>query len=283
MQDDAGVDAGEQTSSVTSSSSSGGRGGSGTTTTRPAGGRAGGPGSLGSAGGMARAGRGGNAMTGKGGAGGEGGKAPAADGGKKAPEQGGEGGEKAPEHGGAGGEGGKGGEKAPEQSGAGGEGGAGGASGTSAQAGAGAGAAGMAAAGSGGTSGGTMLTMLTAEQKTALCARIDDGVRDQPLMDAVRGYCSSLGLRQPAMCAAVRDACFDGPAIIPVCIETIPDCPSVTEDEFVVCRVDNIKRFVDYNRVITCDNPNSIPPGTPEPMSCMGPYARCPALRNLVR
>jgi hypothetical protein len=129
-----------------------------------------------------------------------------------------------------------------------------------------------------------MLTMLNAEQKAAVCARIDEGTRDLALRDAIAGYCASLGLRQPQMCSDIRDACIDGPEILPVCPDTIPDCPSISQDEFVSCRVGQTKKFVDYNHLISCNNPSSIPTtGGGDPQACIGPYERCPALRSLAR
>lgn len=280
MQDDGGVaDAGEQTSGVTTSLS-GGRGGT-TTTARAGSGAAGRGGLTGSAGGMGRPGRGqaGGAAAGKGGSAAEGGQgggkaSTGGTGGEKAPDEGGKGGAKAADEGGKGGEGGE-----TEQGGEGGQGGQGGEGGEGGEQ---AGAGGAPAAGSGGATG-SSLSMLSAEQKTSLCARVEDGTKEEPVSDAVRGYCASLGLRQPDMCAEVRDTCFDGNAVLPVCADTVPDCADITEDEFVSCRVDDIKRFVAYNSVITCSDPNSIPAGTSDPASCVSVYERCPQLRSLSR
>ena len=285
QEDDAGVVT-EDEGAQSSSTSSGGR--SGTTSTPRAGRGAAGMAGAGQAmaGRAARAGRGGN--TERAGAGGAGGRNAAAGSGddkqdddKKDDQQAGAGGEQA----GSGGE-------TDEQAGAGGE-----------QAGAGgetSGVAGMDAAGSGGAGGegqagepaeqaGTggapapapgSLSQLTAEQVTALCTNIDMATAGLPWGDGIRGYCSRRGLTQPEMCSTLRDMCVDGPEITPVCAQTIPDCPNITITEYQRCRIDTLYRFVEDNRMITCE---TMPP-LPEPstiQSCDVIYDRCPAARAL--
>ena len=85
---------------------------------------------------------------------------------------------------------------------------------------------------------------------------------------------------QPDMCAAVRDSCTTGPDVIPVCTDTVPMCPNITIDEYVTCRIDVLKSFVEYNRTITCESAQPLPPD-PDPASCAGAYERCPAMRML--
>ncbi|HET8935162.1 MAG TPA: hypothetical protein VFN67_17055 [Polyangiales bacterium] len=292
QEDDAGVVT-EDEGAQSSSTSSGGRSG---TSTTPRAGRSG-SGARGMAGAgqamagrAARAGRGGN--TERAGAGGAGGRNAAAGSGddkrdddKQNEPQGGAGGEQA----GSGGE-------TVEQAGTGGE-----------QAGAGgepSEIAGMDAAGSGGQSGeggeggqagepaeqaGTggapapapgSLSQLTPEQVTMLCSNIDMATAGLPWGDGIRGYCSRRGQSQPEMCSTLRDMCVDGPEITPACAQTIPDCPSITITEYQRCRIDTLYRFVEDNRMITCE---TMPP-LPEPsavQSCDVIYDRCPAARAL--
>lgn len=286
----------EDQGAQSSSTSSGGRSG---TTTTPRAGRSGsgaaGTGAAGTggagqatAGRAARAGRGGSGE--RGGAGGAGGKSDAAGSGddkkddeKTDEQQAGAGGEKAEQAGAGGEQAGAGG----EQAGAGGE-----------QAGAGGDASGVAgmdaAAGSGGTAGepeqaGTggapervpgSLSQLTPEEVTTLCSNIDMATVSLPWGDGIRGYCSRRGLAQPEMCSAVRDMCVDGPEITPVCAQTIPDCPNITITEYQRCRIDTLYRFIEDNRMITCETMPPLPGPSAIP-SCDEIYDRCPAARAL--
>jgi hypothetical protein len=287
------ADASAQQSS--SSGGSGARAGSGGTTARA------GRGATAGAGGMAgratggRAGRSGRAgqdgADPRGGAGGRGSpreRDAAADSGEEEPtENAGTGGEESGEQAGAGG----------EQAGAGGE---------TAGAGGESGAAGEDAAGSGGSDAGPLdagpldagpldagpldagsepeelrLTGLTPEQTSEICGRIDSATANLPWTEAVRGWCSRGALGTPE-CPASQESCATGAPIIPVCSQTVPDCPDVTVEEFVTCRTDTLLSFVEYNRMITCDTPAGIP-GEAEVASCVGPYQRCAPLAALKR
>ena len=113
-----------------------------------------------------------------------------------------------------------------------------------------------------------------------MCGNIDMATASLPWSDAIRGYCARRGLAQPETCAATRDMCVDGPEITPVCAQTIPDCPNITVTEYQRCRIDTLYRFVEDNRMITCE---TMPP-VPEPStlpSCDVIYDRCPAARAL--
>jgi hypothetical protein len=97
--------------------------------------------------------------------------------------------------------------------------------------------------------------------------------------EGILGYCARRGLDTPDMCTEGQDACRTGPDLLPVCTETIPECPNVSVDEFVTCRIDVMTSFVEYNRVISCE----APPAAPEApvASCVSVYERCPALASL--
>lgn len=129
--------------------------------------------------------------------------------------------------------------------------------------------------------GAARLTALSPEQTTEICGRIESATANLPWDDAVRGWCSRGALGTPE-CPASQEACVTGAAIIPVCAQTVPDCPEITVEEFVTCRTDTLLAFVEYNRTITCDTPTAIP-GEPEVPSCVGPYQRCPSLAGLRR
>ena len=158
------------------------------------------------------------------------------------------------------------------------------------------GAAGEGAAGSGGSDAGPAdagseptepteptdrLTALTPEQTTEICDRIESSTANEQWTEAVRGWCSRGSLGTPE-CTASQESCVNGPMIIPICSETVPDCPDITIEEFVVCRTDSLLSFVAYNREITCDTPPGLPGEAPVP-SCEGPYQRCAALAGLAR
>jgi hypothetical protein len=176
-----------------------------------------------------------------------------------------------------------------EQSGAGGE--AAGAGGESGE-----GTAGEDAAGSGGSDSepepeptdagtaapeGDRLTGLTSEQASEICGRIESATANLQWTEAVRGWCSRGSLGTPE-CPASQESCANGATIIPICSETVPDCPDITIEEFVTCRTDVLLSFVEYNRAISCDTPPGLP-SEPDVASCVGPYQRCASLAALER
>jgi hypothetical protein len=155
------------------------------------------------------------------------------------------------------------------------------------------GAAGEAAAGSGGSDAepvdagtqeppeGDRLTALTPEQVTELCNRIDSATANLQWTEAVNGWCARGSLGTPE-CTASQEACINGPMILPICSQSVPDCPDITIEEFVTCRTDALLSFVEYNRSISCDTPPGLP-GEAEVASCVGPYQRCAPLAALAR
>ena len=128
---------------------------------------------------------------------------------------------------------------------------------------------------------GDRLTALTPEQTTEICNRIESATAEGQWSEAVRGWCSRGALGTPE-CPASQQSCVDGPPILPVCAQTVPDCPDITIEEFVTCRTDELRAFVEYNRTITCDTPPGMP-GEAEVASCVGPYQRCAPLAALAR
>jgi hypothetical protein len=278
LEEDAGVTT-DTPSQESNTGNNGGRAGSSTTgrAGRGATAGAGGMGSTATGGRAGRAGRGGEAADQpRGGAGGR--PAPrdrdaAADSGEDEEQpSAGSGGE---ESGGSGGEG--------EQAGTGGE--AAGAGGE--------GAAGEAAAGSGGSDAepvdagttqepeGDRLTALSPEQTTEICNRIEAATANLQWNEAVSGWCSRGSLGTPE-CPASQEACVNGSMILPICAQSVPDCPDITIEEFVTCRTDSLLSFVEYNRTISCDTPPG-QPGEAEVASCVGPYQRCAPLAALAR
>ena len=279
MEEDAGVTTETSAQESNTSNSSGGRAGSSTTGRAGRGATAGAGGMGGSTatgGRSGRAGRGGSAaQQPRGGAGGR--TAPrdrdaAADSGEDEEQpRAGSGGE---ESGGSGG----------EQADAGGE-----------QAGAGGEGAGEPAAGSGGSDAepvdagaqepqepvGDRLTALTPEQTSELCGRIESATANLQWNEAVTGWCSRGSLGTPE-CSASQESCVEGAMILPICSQSVPDCPDITIEEFVTCRTDVLLSFVEYNRTITCDTPPGLP-GEAEVASCVGPYQRCAPLAALAR
>lgn len=125
------------------------------------------------------------------------------------------------------------------------------------------------------------LTALTPEQTTEICGRIESATANLSWNEAVRGWCSRGSLGTPE-CSASQEACVAGASIIPMCAQSVPDCPEITIEEFVTCRTDALVSFVEYNRMITCDTPTDIPAEAEVP-SCVGPYQRCPPLAALRR
>jgi hypothetical protein len=125
------------------------------------------------------------------------------------------------------------------------------------------------------------LTGLTPEQTSEICGRIESATSNLQWTEAVRGWCSRGALGTPE-CSASQESCATGASIIPICSETVPDCPDITIEEFVSCRTDVLLSFVEYNRTITCDTPPGLP-SEPDVASCVGPYQRCASLSALKR
>ena len=125
------------------------------------------------------------------------------------------------------------------------------------------------------------MTALTPEQTSEICGRIESATANLQWNEAVRGWCSR-GALGTAECPASQESCVNGSTIVPICAESVPDCPDITIEEFVACRTDVLLSFVEYNRMITCDTPPGLP-GEPAVPSCEGPYQRCAPLAALAR
>jgi hypothetical protein len=125
------------------------------------------------------------------------------------------------------------------------------------------------------------LTALSPEQTTEICNRIDSATANLQWNEAVSGWCARGSLGTPE-CSASQEACVNGSMIVPICAQSVPDCPDITIEEFVTCRTDSLLSFVEYNRSISCDTPPG-QPGEAEVASCVGPYQRCAPLAALAR
>ena len=127
------------------------------------------------------------------------------------------------------------------------------------------------------------LSGLTAEQTAEICGRIDSATTNLQWNEAIRGWCSRGSLGTPE-CPTRQETCIVNYAatLIPNCVETMPDCPDITIEEFVTCRTDTLVSFVEYNAAITCEMPPELARQPTSP-SCVEPNQRCPALSMLSR
>jgi hypothetical protein len=125
--------------------------------------------------------------------------------------------------------------------------------------------------------------MLTAEQVMDVCGRISAGTENLQ-WTGLLGYCSRKALEQPTAgktCAESADACYRGDQqVIPPCTSVLPDCPPITLDQFVACRIATIGEFLSFNNAFSC---SSMPPFEKRavPQACVEPYRLCPNMAAL--
>jgi hypothetical protein len=134
--------------------------------------------------------------------------------------------------------------------------------------------------GQGGTgSGSAPFTLLTQPQITELCGRISAQTEDAQ-WTGLLGYCSRKALSQPTegkTCEQSADECYRGTPVLPDCGSILADCPAITIDQYVACRVATIREFLSFNTQFSC---SSMPPFPTRPVSqaCVQPYQVCPGL-----
>lgn len=148
-----------------------------------------------------------------------------------------------------------------------------------------AGAPGAGAGNTAGPSGKKLSEIKTDAQALAVCNQIKSSVSDAELKKMLQGSCAIAGqsgaASQLGTCQELQADCAahtplpttdDGSCTA----DDVPDCDSVTVDEYVACSRATIKNSIAYLSTITCDTDlqSLEPPATAG--ACSGPFARCP-------
>lgn len=143
--------------------------------------------------------------------------------------------------------------------------------------------AGMAAGGI--NAGQTKLGELTTpDQASAVCDRISDAVDTLKWTDAFNGFCARAALAKgEGQCQASLPACVAALPGEPDCsLELLRQCPDLSADEYVKCRVASSRAFVDHYEKTTCGADSGAPGEPPPPDDCAkgspSVYDLCPAL-----
>ncbi|HEY5956767.1 MAG TPA: hypothetical protein VIV60_09450 [Polyangiaceae bacterium] len=132
-----------------------------------------------------------------------------------------------------------------------------------------------------------MLSELTAGEAIALCQRLASRLNHVDYDHLLAGHCAIVGLTaamdKGLNCETVAKDCVAAakapPGITETCVpEDFPTCTTVSEDEYVQCRVAMTRAGADYYGYFTCNSGvGALGAEMQTPTECEEPFMRCSA------